>query len=520
MKPDRDCVRCRELLPFYVVGRLTEEERAFVTRHLATCADCTAEHAQWLTIAETVRASEPAAVPARAFNVARAQLRDRIAAMPQRNHQGDTMILSDDAPILTVPAPARRRPSAYQRAFPFAAVVLLVALAGALFFTLAHRPVPATTHPIPCPAGHAITTDLGTYDSIESFSMVNTTEGWGVGSTWGPKIDDGPYALFAHFDGCRWHAVDRSIPNVTLSSVSMSSATEGWATGTTIKTSQQGTFIPGGTVVVRYHAGKWTRVTIPGLEQYGVVTPQVKMVSDSEGWLITGSVTGDGHHVQALLYHFQHGAWTKMDVGLPPDVLLSSLTAISPDEAWMVTQKINQVDQNGTPLSYAPESIGHYQRGTWTTFDLPQQTLLKSLSMLTPTNGVALGEIGQQFYQLHFDGTTWQRTFAPLTGAPTYFDVNSLSMVSSAEGWATINDATNSQGTIIHYHGGQWTADTIQGQHWDVRTIQMLSSTDGWVVCGSKVDIVDKNGKVLIPLDKGRLFHYGAGVWSSIPHTP
>ncbi|MBA3825994.1 MAG: zf-HC2 domain-containing protein [Ktedonobacterales bacterium] len=522
MMPSRDCARCRALLPEYVAGRLSQEDNTFVTAHLATCAECTQELAQWQSVASAIRASEPGAVPSLTLTVARVQLRDRIAALPVLNHQGGPMIIPDDAPLLTATPPVRLPPPAYRRTFPIAAAILVITLAGTLIFALtqARRTIPGTTTPPPCPTGTPISTNLGTYDSIEVVSMLNAHEGWGAGSTWGPKITDGPHALLAHFDGCRWQVADRSIPNVVLTNISMTSATDGWAVGLSYKVNDK-TFLPTGQGILHYHAGKWNAVTVPEFTApYGAVTPQVQMVSSTEGWLIGGTIAGQ--HVQSLLFHYQNGSWSKVTTGLAPDVLLSGLTTTSSGEAWAITQKINQVDQNGKLLSTAPEGIGHYQHGTWTTFDLPALATLHSLSMLTPTNGFAIGEIGeagsQQLYQLHYDGTSWQRITAPIVGTPTHFVVFGFSMVSGNDGWATINTATESgtKGSIIHYHDGQWTKDVTPADVMDFRTIQMISPTDGWAIGGANVNILGANGQVVIVLDKGRLYHYTGGVWSAI----
>ena len=67
---------CRDLLAAYAAASLTEDECRAVERHLAVCADCRRELAQWRSIAGAVRASNrELAAPAGLFERTLAQAR-------------------------------------------------------------------------------------------------------------------------------------------------------------------------------------------------------------------------------------------------------------------------------------------------------------------------------------------------------------------------------------------------------------------------------------------------------------
>ena len=115
---------------------------------------------------------------------------------------------------------------------------------------------------------------------------------------------------------------------------------------------------------------------------------------------------------------------------------------------------------------------------------------LNSVSMVSPTNGWAVGNAGTI---IRWNGTSWSN-YAP---SPTNEVLNSIFMISSTNGWAVGNT-----GTIIRWDGTSWslwqqanaTALRWNGASWsdrsgllpiginELRSVSMLSYADGWAV--------------------------------------
>lgn len=79
MRNDSDCECCRELFPEYVAGALSSDESAEVARHLAICAFCARDLAEWKTLAGAVRQASREATPVLAFEASWDLLAARIA---------------------------------------------------------------------------------------------------------------------------------------------------------------------------------------------------------------------------------------------------------------------------------------------------------------------------------------------------------------------------------------------------------------------------------------------------------
>lgn len=79
MNANDTCAHCRESLPWYAVGTINSVERVSISRHLATCADCSHELTIWRALAQSVQTAASDAQPDLAFDVSWHQLR---AALP------------------------------------------------------------------------------------------------------------------------------------------------------------------------------------------------------------------------------------------------------------------------------------------------------------------------------------------------------------------------------------------------------------------------------------------------------
>jgi photosystem II stability/assembly factor-like uncharacterized protein len=153
---------------------------------------------------------------------------------------------------------------------------------------------------------------------------------------------------------------------------------------------------------------------------------------------------------------------------------------------------------------------------------------LYSVSMITGTDGWAVGGIGTSPLILHYSGGSWTQVASP----PGSYVLRSVFMLNSAEGWAV-----GDNGLILHYSGGAWGIVSSPTTS-NLRSVFMLGQTDGWAVGdGGTILRYQGGGQWLITgsptavdlrsvnlLDSshgwivgsgGTILHYDGTVWSS-----
>lgn len=171
------CEECRPLLPWYVTGRLSAEQRALIDAHLGTCTRCPRELEEWRVIAAAATAASQRHSPAlgaqqQGWQALRARIATERASAPSapvgasRNgvfHRRRTLDLgvfeSAPTPPEAQPHPPRRppeRPSRLVGVLALAAVVVLALALVSLFSNAArrpHTPLPTVT-PTTSPTQH------------------------------------------------------------------------------------------------------------------------------------------------------------------------------------------------------------------------------------------------------------------------------------------------------------------------------------------------------------------------------
>ncbi len=133
---------------------------------------------------------------------------------------------------------------------------------------------------------------------------------------------------------------------------------------------------------------------------------------------------------------------------------------------------------------------------------------LNSISMVSASDGWAVGGGSVDPLILHYTGGQWERITNPTGGALPHGEATlaQVVMVSATEGWAvgSYTDFSNNLfGLILHYTGGIWTVQkTLSGDQ--LNGLAMLSASDGWAVGDT-------------PSQASVLLHYSGGVWASVP---
>jgi len=219
----------------------------------------------------------------------------------------------------------------------------------------------------------------------------------------------------------------------------------------------------------------------------------------------TGTATPD-HTKYATSDQFSKPAGTcdpaRIKANLPAQTLLFDLSMVSPDEGWAVGSILGPSGDPANPL------ILHYKNCSWTPVaaNYPGMTLL-SISMDSVTDGWAVGgsSAGQQL-ALHYTNGTWQKVTLP--GENTFAGGNLAAHMRSAdEGWIVIRHQKDYQGMLkdglLHLANGQWSAVTAPFSI--VNDILPVAQDEAWMA-----------GYVSDGQQHPVLYHYQAGSWTSV----
>lgn len=132
------------MLAAYALGALDAPESRLLEEHLATCADCRAEVAEWRDTTAALALSAEAAEPSAGL---RARILESVRSIPQNSgvvemsssgavvadENGNESVRNAASNVIQMPLAARRRWSASLRFGAIAASVAIIALAASLF---------------------------------------------------------------------------------------------------------------------------------------------------------------------------------------------------------------------------------------------------------------------------------------------------------------------------------------------------------------------------------------------------
>jgi hypothetical protein len=454
MTPDLTCAACRALLPDYAAGTLAPEQHAAVARHLAGCAACRMELAQWHSISAALHRREAGLIVDGAAHRGWQALHLHLTPPASAgNHTQEESVhpMNNTANKIHIQA-ARRNPWA-----AVMAAALLMVLGLATFNLLANRsghmaanPSPAHNTPTnpPAPVAHIPLdphTGLASSGSLDAIKMDAPDDGWAVGAIYSDKSGN-KRAYTMHYTGGRWQLVGPDYPNANLHIVSVAAPGDVWAGGA--RFTIQVTHNPDGTtsgatkingpLLLHYTNGAWHEISIPIIDDIGGIS----MFPDGTGW-VNGSIENS-----PFLLHWQQGKWTNIYLGTLNNPVFDMF---APNEGWIA-------DNN---------RLWHYHNGQLTPVTLPAHSFLDSIDMLSSNDGWASGGtlIGQRAsgvggpthpLLMHYDGTTWQPVSLPTTEPSSNPEIYGISMTSATLGWAVLQ-TENRDGTPLRYDGQHWT---------------------------------------------------------------
>jgi hypothetical protein len=265
--------------------------------------------------------------------------------------------------------------------------------------------------PSPNPAGK-------TYVVLNGVAAISTSDIWAVGHSGDPSSIP-LQTLTEHWDGTSWSIIPSPSPGTyngnVLNAVSALSANDVWAVGW-YQSGQTGQ--EGGALTMHWDGTSWTVVPNPSRWTLHGVTA----ISSNDVWAV-----GE----QSIL-HWNGTNWSTVSFPPPPGdsyQTLRGLSATSANDIWAVgySQWSYFYGNRYAPLTY------HWDGTRWNL--IPNaggiDEILSSVTAIAPNDAWAVGDNGQT---QHWNGADWSRVAAPYPGLGGRF--NSVAAASSRDVWA------------------------------------------------------------------------------------
>jgi hypothetical protein len=359
-------------------------------------------------------------------------------------------------------APLPGKPKLWKR--PVSLAVISLVLVGLMLCALV-------------PLSNEVFNDIGAMD-IASVSMVSASEGWAVGDFFQDSIGNVRGVIW-HYHNGQWTPM-LSPTKYSLSAVSALPDGEAWAVG------YNGTLL-------HEVGGNWTQEASGTTDDLS----SIAMISPTEGWAVGGAypiasvnnrsvagITAPAAHSRfspaltsrpsddflCTILHYTAGHWSPVTCPEinPMIAPLESVAGLPDGEAWAV--------------GYA--GIFHEQQGVWKQVPSPGRLGLRSIALVSATEGWAVGNTG---IILHEVGGVWSQALQ--ADAPY---LNAVAVSSTGEVWIV-----GGSGSMLHGIGGNWTSDTIPAVTTDdsLNAVTLLpGGEEGWAVGANQLILHLHNG--------------------------
>jgi hypothetical protein len=303
--------------------------------------------------------------------------------------------------------------------------------------------------------------------TASGLSFDGTADGWLVGSIpQQPGYSNlGKAPLTERWNGSTWSAVtapDTKFYDDTLNAVAALSPTNAWAVGQHKRTGFKSPVTP---FVLHWNGSSWSEVATPTLAFTRASLSAIAAVSASDIWAVGTTFTGG-----PLIEHWNGAAWSVMN---GPTVTGGSLTGVSatgPNDVWAVgsvSARTLVEHWNGTAWAVVASPNAPAQAPGVAASDL-----LTSVTAVAPNDAWAVGyTIDVQSGSLlplktlteHWNGSAWSIVASPSTkGHNVLMGVRALG---SGDVWA-VGSGWTDQATgvpvetpeLLHWNGASWTA--------------------------------------------------------------
>ncbi len=317
---------------------------------------------------------------------------------------------------------------------------------------------------------------------LNAVSTLSDTDAWAVGSQ---RIDiNTTVTWIQHWDGQSWQHVPS--PNPTrydvLDGVDVVSTTDVWAVGATYQETSP--------VVEHWDGSSWSLVPAPA----GGVLYSVSAVGSDDVWAVGKYPVGGEGPYRTWAEHWDGTAWSVVSTPNPDgafDSQLRSVTALGADDVWAVgssSRKIGSSSFSGL--------IEHWDGSSWQIVKRPHlaPNLLSSVTAVSPNDVWAVGGVLNDDFVLgglteHWDGHTWS-VVSSVDGHRYSTSFSGVSATSSVDVWAVGSTVRRSPGPstphIEHWDGSRWKVvpgDAQPGGS-SLVGVSAVSPTSAWTVGG------------------------------------
>lgn len=183
--------------------------------------------------------------------------------------------------------------------------------------------------------------------------------------------------------------------------------------------------------ILHWDGFAWTKVPSPVTSELWAVTMIVS--SGDNGQAVDGWIVG----WDATLLRWQNNTWTKVTSPVARDFVDVSVVISPTQSGGAITE--------GWALGLGASLRWHNNQ--WEQFAELDNRYLYSISMLSPTEAIAVGDFGSIG---HWDGQHWTGMSCRSCPFPPRM-LTSVSMVAANDAWAVGNG-----GTCLHYNGIDW----------------------------------------------------------------
>ena len=237
------------------------------------------------------------------------------------------------------------------------------------------------------------------YAPLEGVSAISPSNAWAVGR------DDGA-PLTEHWNGSKWSSV--ALPagpcsvfenDCQLTGVSADSASDAIAVGSGVLNSNSSAGWVAVPLAFHWNGSGWQPMTLPsGLPSSAL--DHVQSFSPTDAWAVGNGSSGSASI--ALAEQWNGTTWNQVPTPISTTVGLSinAISGSSASDIWVVGETMTSGYHNRQFTSV----LMHYNGSSWALSSVPDQSGLRDVKALSPTDAWALAADGSV---LNWNGTTW-----------------------------------------------------------------------------------------------------------------
>jgi hypothetical protein len=259
-------------------------------------------------------------------------------------------------------------------------------------------------------------------------------------------------------------------PRNLFAAVDMISTDDGWAVGR-----YDATGFDGPRPLVQHWDGtEWSVVPVPWSEESELLG--VTALAPDDVWMV-GGYNGGG---QALIAHWDGSALSLVPHPNPGGFnRLYAVTAVAEDDIWAVGEFSNKISRT---LAL------HWDGSAWSHFTTPNGSdgynQLTGVAAVATDDVWAVGDSGNATLSIHWDGSQWTTVSTPSPGfTPT---LRAVSAPSSTNVWAVGDIGNGTEGSLtLRWDGAQWNvvpSPNPQMNFLNLTGVTALSASDTWAV--------------------------------------